>query len=256
MDSNIIRSFSLSLLAGLSTLIGFIIVLFAKAKPTKILINSLSFASGVMLCISMIDLIPNSVLLFNFSYNLTFSILLMMTFLVGGIICSIMIDKYLPDNSQKVGGTHSYLYKIGIISMTAIIIHNIPEGIATFMTTNTNLKLGLTLTIAIALHNIPEGISIAVPIFYATNSYYKAFMYTLISGLSEPFGALLAFWFLNPIINDNIIGLIYAIIAGIMIHISCYELIPGALKYHQYKRSIIYFSVGVIIMIMSHIMFS
>ena len=65
--------------------------------------------------------------------------------------------------------------------MLAIILHNIPEGIATFITTTNNVKLGVALTIAIALHNIPEGISISIPIYYSTNSKLKSFIYTFIS---------------------------------------------------------------------------
>lgn len=65
--------------------------------------------------------------------------------------------------------------------MLAIILHNIPEGIATFMATTSNIKLGIALTLAIAFHNIPEGISISVPIYYSSNSKKKAFNYTLIS---------------------------------------------------------------------------
>ncbi len=64
--------------------------------------------------------------------------------------------------------------------MLAIIIHNIPEGIATFMAGCSDSKLGITLTLAIALHNIPEGISISVPIYYATKSKKKgSFVYFL-----------------------------------------------------------------------------
>ena len=113
--------------------------------------------------------------------------------------------------------------------MLAIIMHNIPEGIATFIATNTNISLGISLTIAIALHNIPEGISIAVPIYYSTKSRRKALLYTLISGLSEPLGALLAFLFLKPLMYNFVMGILMSMIAGIMTHIAFYELLPTSL---------------------------
>ena len=81
--------------------------------------------------------------------------------------------------------------------MIAIILHNIPEGIATFMTTTNDLRLGVSLCIAITCHNIPEGISIFTPIYYATNKKRKALLYTFISGISEPLGALFAFLILK-----------------------------------------------------------
>ena len=62
--------------------------------------------------------------------------------------------------------------------MIVIVLHNIPEGIVTFIVSNKNIMLGISMCIAIALHNIPEGISIAVPIYYSTKSKKKAIFYT------------------------------------------------------------------------------
>lgn len=124
------------------------------------------------------------------------------------------------------------------------------------MATNTDVSLGISLTIAIALHNIPEGISIAVPIYYSTRSRGKAILYTLISGLSEPFGALLAFLFLKLFMNDFVMGILMAIIAGIMTHIAFYELLPTSLKYKNKKLTYAFFIVGLLFMIINHFIFN
>ena len=134
--------------------------------------------------------------------------------------------------------------------MLAIILHNIPEGIATFLTANKDISLGLSLAIAITLHNIPEGISIAIPIYYATKNKSKSLLYTFISALSEPFGALLAFIFLKNIITDNIMGYLLSFIAGIMIHISLCELLPNSLKYKKKKYTYFFFILGIIFMLL------
>ena len=139
--------------------------------------------------------------------------------------------------------------------MLAIIIHNIPEGIATFMATNTNIVLGISLTIAIALHNIPEGISISIPIYYATNSKFKAIFYTFISAVSEPFGALLTYLFLSNYIIDRIMGFLFGVIAGIMIHISMYELLPTSKSYNKLNITYLFFLLGAILMIINHFVF-
>lgn len=123
------------------------------------------------------------------------------------------------------------------------------------MASNVDRSLGLSLALAISFHNIPEGISISIPIYYATKSKKKAFWYTLISGLSEPFGALLAYLFLSPFMNDIIMGCLFAIIAGIMMHIAYYELLPTSLSYNIKKITIITFIVGVIFMLVSHFVF-
>ena len=242
---NISFAFILTILAGLSTMIGSIFIF--NEKNENIIIASLAFASGVMFTVSITDLIPEA-------YNLLINIfpkfpavLYLLIFVVSGILFSMFIDKYIP--------TDNNLYRVGLFAMLAIIIHNIPEGIATFMATNTNIMLGISLTVAIALHNIPEGISISIPIYYATNSKFKAIFYTFISAISEPFGALLTYLFLSNYINDRIMGFLFGIIAGIMIHISMYELLPTSKNYNKLSITYLFFILGVILMLINHFVF-
>lgn len=240
-----LTAFTLTTLAGLSTLLGTILI-FKKTKTNKIIISSLSFAAGVMITVSIIDLIPESINYLNKTFKITPTILITSILIVSGIIISMTIDKYINKNRE------GELYKIGLISMIAIILHNIPEGIATYLSTENNLKLGLSLTIAIALHNIPEGISIAVPLYYGTKSRGKALIYTLFSALSEPLGALLAYIFLSKIINNTIMGILMTLIAGIMLQISFYELIPTSLNYKNKKQTILALIIGILFMTLNH----
>lgn len=254
MPNSTLYAFILSFIAGISTVIGALIIYFDKNKDNKIVTVSLSFAAGVMICVSLTDLLPNCFNMILTVSNIFPRLILTLIFMVIGVIISMLIDKYLP--SEYESKDNKGLYKIGIISMVAIILHNIPEGIATFITSSNNLKLGITLTLAIALHNIPEGISIAVPIYHSTKNKLKAIMYALLSGMSEVLGSILAYLFLAPFINDHIMAGLYAIIAGIMIHISIYELLPGAYKDSTLKKVIKYFLIGFIIMIISHLLMS
>ena len=242
-------SFLLTFIAGFSTMIGTILIFF-KEKTNRVVVASLSFASGVMLTVSILDLIPEAITLLN--YKSIIEILIITVFMVLGALLTRKIDKCMPevDNNSKKG-----LYRVGIISMFAIIMHNIPEGIATFMTTSTNLSLGLSLTIAIALHNIPEGISIAVPIYYSTGNRKKALFYTFVSAISEPFGALLAFLFLKPFMNNLVMGLLMAMIAGIMSYISFFELLHKSLSYKNKSLSYIFLVIGIIFMAINHFLF-
>jgi len=241
--------FIITFLAGCSTLIGFLLV-FCKNNSNKVLISSLAFASGVMFLISITDLIPSSFSEINKTYYVIPAMLICSLFIVIGIIISMTIDKYLPDNSYHDG----YLYRVGMISMIAIILHNVPEGIATFLTSNHDLNLGITLATALALHNIPEGISVAIPIYYSTGSKTKTFIYTLVSGMSEFVGAIFASIFLSRFSNDFFMGCLYAIIAGIMMHISIYELLPSSLKYKKTFQTIVYFIIGMLFMFISSLL--
>lgn len=252
MPNSVLYAFILSFLAGLSTVIGALIIFFDKRKNNKIVTISLSFAAGVMICVSFTDLLPNSYKMMLDGTSVFPKVMLTLIFMVIGVIISMLIDKYLPSDYESKD--NKGLYKIGIISMVAIILHNIPEGIATFITSSNNISLGITLSLAIALHNIPEGISIAVPIYHSTGSKLKAIMYALLSGMSEMVGSILAYFFLAPLINEHVMASLYAIIAGIMIHISVYELIPGAYKESTLKGVIKYFLIGFAIMIVSHLL--
>ena len=252
MPNSVLYAFILSFLAGLSTVIGALIIFFDKRKNNKIVTISLSFAAGVMICVSFTDLLPNSYKMMLDGTSVFPKVMLTLIFMVIGVIISMLIDKYLPSDYESQD--NKGLYKIGIISMVAIILHNIPEGIATFITSSNNISLGITLSLAIALHNIPEGISIAVPIYHSTGSKLKAIMYALLSGMSEMVGSILAYFFLAPLINEHVMASLYAIIAGIMIHISVYELIPGAYKESTLKGVIKYFLIGFAIMIVTHLL--
>lgn len=242
--------FIITFLAGCSTLVGFLFIYF-KNNSNKVLVSSLAFASGVMFLISVTDLIPSSFSSISEVYYVIPAFLMCSIFVVVGIVISMTIDKYLPDNKLY---NDNGLYQVGLISMIAIILHNVPEGIATFLTSNHDIKLGITLAIALALHNIPEGISVAVPIFYSTGSKKKAFLYTLVSGMSEFVGAIIASIFLVGFSNDFFMGCLYAVIAGIMMHISIYELLPSSFKYKKPMHTICFFLIGMIFMFVSSIL--
>ena len=250
--NNTVFAFILTFLAGFSTMIGALFIFVKNKNPKKIILSSLAFASGVMICVSITDLIPESLALLRDNLSSVNSILLCVLGIILGVIISMLIDYYLPDNKINVSHNKS-LFKVGIISMLAIILHNIPEGVATFVATSNNVTLGLSLAIAIAMHNIPEGISISIPIYYSTKSKLKAIIYTLISALSEPFGALLAYLFLKDIINDTILGILFATIGGIMMQISFCELIPTARGYNNKKLFYLFFIIGIIFMLFKFI---
>ncbi len=249
--SNFLYAFMLSSLAGLSTLIGFIPVLFNLKKEKLIILGALAFASGVMICVSLTDLIPESFSLLKTIFKDFPALLFLLIFITIGIIVSISIDKFLPKKDYKEVNNKK-LYRLGIVAMLAIIMHNIPEGIATFLSSATNKSLGLSLALAISFHNIPEGISIAIPIYFSTKSKIKAFLYTLVSGLSEPFGAIIAYLFLASIINNFVMSIILALISGIMIHISCYELLKESLSYKRKTITVLCFVIGFSFMLLSH----
>ena len=246
--NNVTYSFILTTIAGFASLLGTIPMFLKFKNQNKIIAGSLSLASGVMLTVSIIDLIPESISLFQKIDNNLFILYTFLAVLIG-MLFSCLLNILLPTNlasNMKEGS----LFRLGLFSLIAIVLHNIPEGIATFLTTNQDKTIGLTLTLAITLHNIPEGISIAIPIYYATKKRSLAFLFTLVSALSEPFGALLAFFFFKILVNNAFMAILMGMIAGIMSYIAIFELISEAKKYE--KKVGKYFIIGALIMLITH----
>lgn len=134
--------------------------------------------------------------------------------------------------------------RMGLFTALAIGIHNFPEGLATFLVALEDPGVGMLIAVAIALHNIPEGISVSVPIFYATGNRRKAFVYSLLSGLSEPVGAGIAYLFLRLFANDQgispeLMGILFGGVAGIMVYISLDELLPTSRAYGKGHDSLL-----------------
>ncbi len=247
---SVINALILSTLAGMSTVIGSIIIFFKieDSKIDKFITFCLAFSMAIMIGISITDLIPTSVFSILYNYQLLKAVLfIILSLLIGGLLVY-LINKKMTSNKDS-------LYRLGILSMVALIIHNFPEGIATFMGSVTNINLGLKLSLAIMLHNIPEGISIAVPIYYSTHSKKKAFLNTFLSGLAEPIGALMAYLILGKFITPIMLNITLLFVAGIMITLAIEEMFPKALSYHKNKYLIIGLLIGIILILINHFVF-
>lgn len=232
----------MSLCAGLSTGIGGLLVLLIKNKTEKILSFSLGFSSGVMMLVSLGDLIPEAshMLKQSLSPKLT-GLILALSFLVGAIIAT-LIERAVPENEGNDLG------RVGIVSMLAMVLHNLPEGMATFLSGYKDISLGLSITLAVAMHNIPEGICISVPMYYSGHSKKKSIGMSFISGISEPIGAVLSAFILGPFLNDTFLGILFAIIAGIMVYISFNELLPASSNHGNSNYSLLGVLLGIFIM--------
>ena len=228
-------------------------VIFFKCKEQnihKFITTSLAFSLAIMIGISITDLIPESTYIILSSYGIGKGIVVsVITFIIG-----IILIKYLHKLMDKTEQAND-LYKLGILNMLALILHNFPEGIATFMSSYKDIELGLKLGLAIAFHNIPEGISIAVPIYYATKSKKNALFKTFLSGIAEPIGAILAYIFLSKYITDTFISMILLLVGGIMITLAIEVIYPKARKYNLNKYLYLGLFVGTILILINYFCF-
>lgn len=261
-NQTILIAFLLTVFAGLSTGIGSLIAFIAKRTNTNFLSFALGLSAGVMIYVSFMEMIPQSLHSFSENFGIKTGTLFMILGFFGGIILIALIDFLIPksSNPHEMHGVEEMrnrngLKMTGIITALTIAIHNFPEGIATFMSALTSFEIAIPITAAIAIHNIPEGIAVAVPIYHSTGSKKKAFWLSFASGLAEPVGALIAFLFLMPFWNPILNAFVLSAVSGIMVYISLDELLPSAEKYGKHHLSIIGLVLGMIIMAISLYLF-
>ncbi len=260
--SSIVLAFLLTAISGLSTGVGSLIAFFAKRTNTKFLSAALGFSAGVMVYISFMELMPESLGILGEQFSTRLANIYMLASFFIGIAFIAIIDFLIPEdeNPHEVHrveelGQNKQLHRTGILMALAIAIHNFPEGLATFASALGSIDIAIPITIAIAIHNIPEGIAVSVPIYQATGSRKKAFWYSLLSGMAEPVGALVGFLFLLPFWTPTIHALLLAFVSGIMVFISFDELLPSAEKYGHHHYGIGGVVIGMAVMAGSLLLF-
>ena len=274
----------LTLMAGLSTTIGCLISFLIKEPSPKLLSVIMGSSAGVMIFISFVELLQEGITSNGFFMGVMF-------FFVGMLIMlsidALVTHKYefegalnlhtqedsASDNknnvikerfgSQHQKGHHRHrgrhhktkkkakIEKTSLLVFLGVFIHNIPEGMATFVSTLRSVQLGILLATAIALHNIPEGIAVSVPIYTSTKSRKKAFFWSFLSGISEFIGALVFGLIFYQFINDYLLGAMLAIVAGFMVYISLDELLPVAHSLGREQFAILGIILGMFVMYIS-----
>lgn len=269
---NLMLAFMLTLFAGLSTGIGSLIAFFAKKTNKKFLSISLGFSAGVMIYVSLIEIFQKARTSLSGELGERWGAWATVLAFFGGIFLIALIDKLIPEeeNPHETKGVladsvkaeetgeeekSKHLMRMGAFTALAIAIHNFPEGLATFVSALQDPSIAIPIVVAIAIHNIPEGIAVSVPIYQATGSKKKAFLYSFASGIVEPVGAIIGWLLLMPIMNDVIYGIIFAAVAGIMIFISVDELLPAAREYGEHHLSVYGLVAGMAVMAVSLLLF-
>lgn len=266
MEGNVLIAFAMTLIAGLSTGIGSLIGLSAKRENTRFLAISLGFSAGVMIYVAFVEILNTAFDSLTVIYGLKMGTGLSIIGFFGGMLLIGIIDGVIPSGSnphelpsvEKINGQQekeNKLYKTGLYTALALGIHNFPEGLATFVSALQDPALAIPIVVAIAIHNIPEGLAVSIPIYHSTGNRKKAFMFSFLSGLAEPIGALVGYIFLLPLMNDTTFGILFAVVAGIMVYISLDELLPAAEEYGEHHLVLYGLIGGMLVMAISLLLF-
>lgn len=251
-NSQFTNALMITTLAGLSTMIGGAIGFIVKHENLKFFSFTVGFTAGIMVGISFFELLPSGIEEVGF-------LRACIAFFIGFIFI-FLIDYFIPHEYKghkehikegKESKKDKKLLRTGLFVALGMAIHNFPEGMAIFYGSYADLKIGVAIAIAMALHNIPEGLAVSVPVYRATGSKSKAFLWAFLSGVAEPVGAIFTALFFLPFLNAIYLNYLLSAIAGIMVYISLDELMPVSQSYGFSHIPMISFFAGMVVMFLS-----
>lgn len=215
-----------SLVAGFATTLGALFVLLLGALRRRTLSVLLGFATGVMVTVVILDLLPSA---WRWGgARATFTGLAMGIVIIA--IADVVLSQWTltTQRGQRAGP----LRKMGYLIALGISLHDFPEGIAIAAGSATESHIGWIIGIAIGLHNIPEGIATAAPLRMSGLAAWKVLALTVGMAFFTPLGTILGFGLLS--MSIKVLAQLLALAGGAMIYLVWDELWPEAKKNHPY----------------------
>ncbi len=238
-------------LAGMAALFGALLAIVPRVggSADRWLPRGLAFAAGVMLCVSVLELMPESVSelrLGQGTFSTAEALAVALAVALAGALAMRLLEMtpWLTHPEDGYENRSSAMTRVSLLTALSLGIHNFPEGMAVFVS---NLEpaasgagpdsTGIALAVAVAVHNIPEGLAVALPVLLAGGSRLQALGLAGLSGLAEPLGALLAWAVLAPFLSPLVMGVIFAAVSGMMVYISLKTLLPAAMSMGPLRES-------------------
>lgn len=237
---------------GGATVIGSVIGFLFKKISHKFSDIVLSFAAGVMLSAAVLGLIIPSV-----EYGGKYGIIITVIGIFAGALSLNLIDKVVPHLHRLVGvedekHNNANLSKV-LLFVTAIAIHNLPEGIAAGVGFGSgNNSQALLIAGGIALQNIPEGMVIISPMLAAGVSPKKTFLCAMATGLVEVVGTLIGYFAVS--IASAILPFALAFAGGTMLYVVSDEMIPETHAHGSQRGATYALLAGFCVMLISDIL--
>ncbi len=237
---------------GGATIIGAVIGFVFKNISHKFSDIVLSFAAGVMLSAAVLGLILPSL-----EYGGKFGLIYTIAGIFAGALCLNLIDKLVPHLHKMVGADteehkNSNLSKV-LLFVTAIAIHNLPEGIAAGVGFGSgDTSQALIIAGGIALQNIPEGMVIIGPMLAAGVTPRKTFICAMITGLVEVVGTLIGYFAVS--LASAILPFALAFAGGTMLYVISDEMIPETHAHGSERGATYALLVGFCVMLITDVL--
>jgi len=243
-----VRVALLGALPAFLTFVGTFPVMYRKSLDKKFIDVGMGFSAGIMLVASFTSLLIPATELGG--------MLIVILGFIFGVILIFFIDKLVPhehlikgyEGLKKFGKIHRKTLLIAL----AMIVHNIPEGMAVGIAAIHDISGGLILAVAIGLQDIPEGLAVAIPVYASIGKKGYAMFVGGLSGLFELFAAFIPFVFVMAYHNaiGSMMSFLMALAAGAMVYVVIHEIIPEIYGHGYDDQSTLGFFIGFILMLL------
>jgi zinc transporter, ZIP family len=220
----------LSVLASMTTSLGAALVFLVKKTSHRTRDALVGLSAGLMLSVTALNLLPKA--LGPNDQNL----LQVVIGIALGATALFIADTYMPH-------IHGFLapdrpltkgMKTTLMLVTALVIHNFPEGFATGTAYAGGVTVfGNTVALGIALQNVPEGFLVSVPLKSQGYSTRSSFIIGALSGFIEPICSITALVVVG--IFQMLLPYALAFAAGAMLYVIFDEMVPESHS-HGFER--------------------
>jgi len=230
-----------SSIAGLATILGILLVLYAKDFVKKHSIYLVSFAAGVLLTFSLIHLIPDSLELYD---NALMIVLL-------GFLVFYLIEHFVMHHSFHESYTHKHI--AGRTAALGLGFHSLIDGVVIGAGFEVSAELGLIATLAVVAHEFPEGITSMAVLLHSNIKKSLAVFYSFLIAVATPIGAILTLLFLKNIAGE-FLGVLLALAAGSFMYVGASDLVPETHENYN-KKNAMFLVLGIIFVIIISMLF-
>ncbi len=244
-----------SLIAGISTIIGTLLIFYKYQWAKHNSIHLMSFAAGVMLALAFLHLIPEAIEIsnhdlshqgnepvINASENSIVFLIIITAFVIFSVLESLIRIHPRHDIDDESSHKHGVL---SILSITGLTLHSLIDGIIIAVGFKAGFQLGIMTTIAVVLHEVPEGIITTSILLHDMMKKDKVFFFSLLVAIATPLGAILSYFLIGEA-SSNVLKILIALAAGSLIYISASDLIPETHKSEK-RLNTVFLIAGIII---------
>ena len=212
-----INVLAFSVIAGIATLIGVILVFYKEKWSRANSMYLISFAAGIMLATAFVHIIPESLELNEKGAAIA---------ILAGILMFYLLQTFMMFHSHE---EEHQIHQIGILSLIGLTFHSLLDGVAIVAGFEASSQIGVLTTLAVLLHELPEGVMTTGILLHSGMKRRKILVYSILVAVATPIGAIISHFVLSGI-SEGIIGILLALAGGSFIYVAAVELIPETQK--------------------------